>query len=299
MIHYEQCPLCDSASIHKALSAKDHTVSKISFEIWQCAHCSARFTQDVPSLHEISAYYKSENYISHTDTNKGLVNWLYLQVRKFTLRIKHRFVAKETGVEKGTVLDIGAGTGAFLNYMRSKGWSVEGLEPDEQAISRAASQYNLMLRHTTELFSLKPETFDAITLWHVLEHVHDLHGYLTQIKKLLKKDGLIFIAVPNFTSFDAEKYGASWAAYDVPRHLYHFSPAAMQQLVGRHGLGIRKMQPMWFDSFYVSLLSEKYRHNSAGLISGCINGLKSNAKAWSHSRKASSIIYVVSSQVPA
>ncbi|RYF93488.1 MAG: class I SAM-dependent methyltransferase, partial [Chitinophagaceae bacterium] len=268
MISYERCPVCDSSGIHPVFSAIDHTVSGESFEIWQCANCSLRFTQNVPELNDIGRYYQSENYISHTETSKGLVNWLYLKVRKYTLSSKRTFIEDETGLKKGSLLDIGAGTGAFLHHMKEREWMVEGVEPDSGAIERAAREYSIQLKPSQELFSFPEQTFDAITMWHVLEHVHDLHAYIRQIKKLVKPGATIFIAVPNYTSYDAEHYQSAWAAYDVPRHLYHFSPASMNELMKRHGLAVIKAQPMWFDSFYVSLLSEKYRTGKPSLIKG-------------------------------
>ncbi len=293
MIRYQQCPVCDSAGIHKVLKARDHTVSGNAFEIWQCANCSLRFTQDAPGPNEIGAYYKSDNYISHTEISKGIINRLYLFVRSFTLSSKRKFIEQETGLKKGSLLDLGAGTGAFLDHMQQAGWVVQGLEPDEQAVSRAHSRYGLDLKPTRELYALAHSSFDAITLWHVLEHLHELHDTLSQLKKLLKPGGKLFIAVPNYTSMDAERYGAWWAAYDVPRHLYHFSPASMKVLMDRHGLTIQRLQPMWFDSFYVSLLSEKYKSGFPNLFNGFLHGIRSNSKALSNKRRASSVIYVL------
>lgn len=293
MIHYDFCPACGAANIRKVLSATDHTVSGDLFEVWQCAGCSLRFTQGVPDPDEIGNYYRSEEYISHTDSRKGWINRLYLTVRRFTLQGKRKLVSGETGLQRGRVLDIGAGTGAFLHIMQTAGWEVTGLEPDHGAIRRAASLYGLQLQSSGQLFHLKESYYDAVTLWHVLEHVHDLHAYLDQIKKVCRPGAKIFIAVPNYTSLDAERYGPAWAAYDVPRHLYHFSPAAMDALMKRHGLRIVRIRPMWFDSFYVSLLSEKYRTGRPRMVAGFLAGLRSNLKAISNLRRTSSLIYVV------
>ncbi|MBO9572708.1 MAG: class I SAM-dependent methyltransferase, partial [Chitinophagaceae bacterium] len=292
--HYDSCPVCYSTAISRAITAVDHTVSNKSFEIWQCSNCSLRFTQDVPGPEEIGAYYKSENYISHTETKKGIVNSLYLQVRRFTLAGKRKLIEKITGVKRGTLLDIGAGTGAFVNYMSEAGWKAEGLEPDDEAIKRAAAVHGIQLKPSSELFNLSPASYDAITMWHVLEHVHDLHAYIEQLKKLIRPSGRIFIAVPNYTSYDADHYSSSWAAYDVPRHLYHFSPASMKVLMTEHGLRIDAIKPMWFDSFYVSLLSEKYLTGSSSLFKGFWNGFRSNRHAVSNPRRASSLIYIIS-----
>lgn len=293
MIHYAFCPACGAASIRKVFCVTDHTVSGDAFEVWQCAACSLRFTQDVPAEEKIGAYYRSEDYISHTETREGLVNRLYMLVRRFTLRDKKQMICRETGLQKGRLLDVGAGTGAFAHTMQVAGWEVTGLEPDEGAIQRAAEIYRLQLQPSEQLFHLEENSYDAVTLWHVLEHVHRLHEYLEQIKRVCRHGGKIFIAVPNYTSVDAERYGPFWAAYDVPRHLYHFSPAAMDALVKRHGCRISKIRPMWFDSFYVSLLSEKYRTGRARLIPGGLSGLRSNLRAVSRPRRASSLIYVI------
>src|SRR5687768_6634987 len=293
MISYQRCPVCDSPRIQQVFTAKDHTVSSQSFGIWQCAHCSLRFTQNIPEPGEIGRYYKSENYISHTETNKGIINWLYLRVRKLTLSAKRGFIEDQTAIKRGKLLDIGAGAGAFVHHMKEYDWDAEGVEPDSQAIDRANQQYGLQLHPSSHLFSLQGKIFDAITMWHVLEHVHDLHGYIHQIKSICKPGGKIFIAVPNYTSHDAGHYGSSWAAYDVPRHLYHFSPASMQELMKKHNCRIEKIQPMWFDSFYVSLLSEKYKTGHSNLMKGFWYGLRSNIKALSNKRRASSIIYVI------
>jgi 2-polyprenyl-3-methyl-5-hydroxy-6-metoxy-1,4-benzoquinol methylase len=294
MIHYNSCPVCSCAAVSEVLTAVDYTVSNEQFEIWQCANCSLRFTQNVPETNAIGKYYKSEKYISHSETKRGLINTLYLLVRRFTLLSKKNFVQRITGIKTGSLLDIGAGTGAFLNSMKSGGWNVEGVEPVYQAIKKAAATHGIQLKPANYLFQLPEKSFDAITLWHVLEHVHELHNYVEQLKFLCKKKGRVFIAVPNYTSYDAAYYSDKWAAYDVPRHLYHFSPAAMMELINSHGGHIESIHPMWFDSFYVCLLSEKYRTGSSNIIQGFWKGFQSNRKALANKRKASSVIYVVS-----
>ena len=290
-IHYNNCPLCGAASIKKVLTAKDHTVSGETFEIWECSACTGRFTQDVPTLPNIGRYYRSENYISHTNTSRGLVNKLYHRVRKITLKQKRNLIKKVTGLDTGHLLDIGAGTGFFAEAMRKAGWKVTGLEPDEAARKRAR-EMNIVLNDVKDLFSLPPASFNAITMWHVLEHVHDVHGYLSQINKLLQNDGRFIVAVPNYISGDAKLYAEHWAAYDVPRHLYHFSPAAMKGLLQKHGFTVQSMHPQWFDSFYVSMLSEQYKTGSSHVIKGAWKGLQSNLHAMGNAGRCSSVIYV-------
>lgn len=291
IIHYTTCPLCGSESIHSVLTARDHTVSGESFEIWECDACGARFTQDIPDANSIGRYYQSENYISHSNTRQGLVNQLYHRVRKITLEQKRKLVQKVTGLQTGNLLDIGAGTGLFTETMRKAGWKVAGLEPDETARAKAR-EMNIVLHDIEDLFQLPSESFDAVTLWHVLEHVHDIHAYMGRVKAVLKKEGKFIIAVPNYTSEDAQKYGEYWAAYDVPRHLYHFSPGSMQSLLKKHGLKLLSTHPLWFDSFYVSLLSEQYKTGKSQLLKGAWSGVRSNMAAMNAATRCSSVIYV-------
>jgi len=293
LIHYKACPLCNSADIKAALAARDYTVSQKTFEIWECGDCTLRFTQDVPDADTIGPYYKSEDYISHTNTRKGLVNNLYHMVRKQTLSDKRRLLSSATRLKQGKMLDIGAGTGAFAAHMAENGWEVTGLEPDEAARAVALSQNNVRLQPMSDFYALTPDSYDAITLWHVLEHVHDLHAYIGQLARLLKREGRIFIAVPNYTSYDAAVYKGAWAAYDVPRHLYHFSPDAMEDLLTRHGLQLQVTRPMWYDSFYISMLSEKYRNGKGNVAKAFSMGLISDIKAFVDKSRCSSLIYVI------
>lgn len=294
LIHYSQCPVCSSDKIAPILKAKDFTVSKKEFSIWHCDHCTLRFTQDIPDSSAISHYYQSDEYVSHSDTGKGFINRLYHLVRKKTLHSKRKLIEKTTRIQKGNLLDIGSGTGAFVNEMQQAGWQTTGLEPDAGARARSADLYKIQLNEPAELFHFTPASFDAITLWHVLEHVHDLHVYVERLKKLLKPAGKLFIAVPNYTSYDAGAYKEYWAAYDVPRHLYHFTPKAMRILIEKHSLKIIACKPMWYDSFYVSLLSSKYKNRNTRFLGAGFTGLISNLKALFDTDKCSSVIYIVS-----
>jgi 2-polyprenyl-3-methyl-5-hydroxy-6-metoxy-1,4-benzoquinol methylase len=292
-VHYTHCPVCGSSDIHPLLTAKDHSVSGEEFVIWQCQSCTLRFTQDVPDESSIGPYYQSQDYISHSNTSKGLLNKLYQAVRKFTLGQKSGLVISHT-TNHGRILDIGAGIGAFLNEMKGKGWDIEGIEPDYGARQQAKNLFAIDLKPTPELQHIPHDSFDAITLWHVLEHVESLQDYVALLKQLLKKNGKIFIAVPNYSSLDADLYGNRWAAYDVPRHLYHFTPRSIEVLVQKHGMKIIARKPMWFDAFYISLLSSKYRTGKTSWLGAGINGIRSNLKALLNKEKASSLIYIIS-----
>lgn len=292
-VHYTNCPVCNSTNIAAVLQAKDYTVSKEIFQVWECANCTLRFTQDVPHAFHITAYYKSSDYISHSNTNKGFINKLYHTVRNFTLNSKKNLVEKHCNKEFKNLLDVGAGTGAFAATMQKAGWNVTALEPDETARSNAKKEFNISLQPLEELFSLKPASFSVITLWHVLEHVHDLHNCIDKFFSLLKSDGCLIIAVPNYTGYDAKKYAEAWAAYDVPRHLYHFSPASMKVLLEKHNFAIKEYKPMWFDSYYISLLSEKYVTGKSNPLKAFISGSISNFNALKNKLNCSSIIYVI------
>lgn len=296
IISYLACPNCGSGKIAEVTNCKDYTVSQKIFAIWQCNSCKLRFTQNVPNQATIGPYYKSDAYISHTDTNQGLISRLYKMVRGYTLRLKLRTVQETTGKVKGTILDIGAGTGAFLHTMSAAGWQATGLEPDAGAREICKGKYGFDLRNPTELFSIAEGSQDAVTMWHVLEHVHELHDYMAQINKVLTPMGAACIALPNYLSGDAEHYQECWASYDVPRHLYHFCPEAMRHLAAKHGMEITAMQPMWFDSFYISILSEKYKHGKSNLMKAVWYGLKSNLGAMRNNERCSSLIYVLKKQ---
>ncbi len=293
LIHYTSCPVCNSLNISFVLAAKDYTVSKEKFQVWQCAECMLRFTQDVPSKKNIGAYYQSAEYISHSNTSKGLINKLYHAVRSFTLQSKRKLIEKYTGSQNGNLLDIGAGTGAFALTMQKANWNVTALEPDATARTNAKKDFGIELQPSENLFTLNKNSFDVITLWHVLEHVHDLHNYIQTFFSLLKDDGMLLIAVPNYTSYDANEYAEFWAAYDVPRHLYHFSPQSMKTLLQQHNFKLKKVKPMWFDSYYVSLLSEQYITGKNNPVKAFISGFISNLHAIKNKQKTSSIIYIV------
>jgi 2-polyprenyl-3-methyl-5-hydroxy-6-metoxy-1,4-benzoquinol methylase len=291
---YPICPVCQNDDISFAFACKDYSLTQESFEIIKCNHCSFHSTYPIPSKENIGPYYQFPEYISHTDVQEGWMNQLYHKVRQRTLSQKTNWIQSLFTGHKGNLLEIGAGTGAFANAMTLKGWSVTALEPDEASRSKALDNYNIQLLPIDHLSNLPQQHFDVITLWHVLEHVHDLSGYMDSFTKLLKKNGRLIIAVPNHTSFDAQYYKQFWAAYDVPRHLYHFSPAAMETLCSKYEMRVLQFKPMWFDSFYVSLLSEKYKQTKyIGVFRAFCIGLISNLFAVRNNKKASSIIYEI------
>lgn len=271
------------------MECKDHTVSGELFTICKCKNCNGAFTQDAPGEHTIGNYYKAEAYVSHTNSKRGFVNKLYQMARGYTLPQKRRIVEEGISGDK-RLLDLGAGTGHFAHEMQTAGWTVTGLEPDAGSRQLAVELHNLQLLPAYELNNLEPESFDAITLWHVLEHIHRLHETLDQLRLLLKPKGRLFIAVPNLNSLDAALYGRHWAAFDVPRHLYHFSPDAMQRLLHLHDLKLDKTRPQHLDAWYISLLSSRYA--GKGLLHATTTAMRCTAASLKQTTKASSLIYI-------
>lgn len=288
--HHGICPVCHSSQIFEVLKAKDHTVSEEVFSIWECKQCTLRFTQDAPIESEVGAYYHSEEYVSHSNTSKGFINNMYQRVRKRTLENKRKLVTQASPDPMGRLLDIGCGTGEFLENMVAAGWEGVGLEPDEGARAQAQSK-NLKVYEPEQLFKVGANGYDAVTMWHVLEHVHRLHEYMGAIHRVLRPGGLLLIAVPNYTSKDAQIYGEAWAAYDVPRHLYHFSPASIGALLPQHRFELERMEHMPYDPFYVSLLSEKYKHGSTRMIPAAFRGFQSWVGSAGDGSKGSSVMY--------
>ncbi|MGI0106047.1 class I SAM-dependent methyltransferase [Salinimicrobium sp. WS361] len=268
------------------LVCKDHTVSGEFFELRKAKGLDLLATFPQPNLERLPDYYKSESYISHTDSKKGFFDKIYQRVKNLMLSRKLNWIAQEkTGTVK--ILDVGAGTGDFLLAAKKRGWKVFGAEPNSGARA-LASKKGVELEEKTREFS--SGSFDVITLWHVLEHVPNLEEQIEELYRLLKPDGLLVIAVPNFKSDDAQKYKEHWAAYDVPRHLYHFSPSAIEKIFNSSGFLLTSQKGLFFDSFYVSLLSEKYASGASNMLKAVWKGAISNFKAKS-SGNYSSVAY--------
>jgi 2-polyprenyl-3-methyl-5-hydroxy-6-metoxy-1,4-benzoquinol methylase len=271
---------------------KDYTVSNEIFHLVKCIQCGFLYTDRPPGQQEIGKYYQSSDYISHTDSKQGLFNQVYQVVRNISLQHKFNLLKSSTHHKKGNLLDYGCGTGAFLKFVQDQGWSAMGMEPDDGAREKASLLLGSPVSSPSQLKELPSNSFDAITLWHVLEHVHDLHETLEVFKRLLKQNGVLVIAVPNHSSWDATYYKQYWAAYDVPRHLYHFTPETIHRLLIDKGFSKVATKPMWFDAFYVSMLSEKYKSGRIRLLSACVIGWISNCIAFFQPGRCSSQIYV-------
>lgn len=287
------CPVCNNIEFEPFLTCNDFFVSNEKFEIKQCSSCGFKITFNIANEDNIGKYYQSQNYISHSNTEKGLVNRMYHLVRSFMLHVKCKHVERATGLKTGHILDIGTGTGFFLNEMNRKGWKVTGTEKSEDARLFSSKKFNLEVLPSESLFDLEAERFDVVTLWHVLEHIHKIDDNLKKFRTILKPKGKLIIAVPNHTSYDARHYKSYWAAYDVPRHIWHFSPGQMKMFAQKHGFTLKSIHPMYFDSFYVSLLSEKYKKSSAAFLKGIFIGKISFLISLFNKERCSSVIYIL------
>lgn len=285
----EQCPVCGKEEFKNFLVVTDNTVSKESFVIVECENCSFKFTNPRPDADSIGNYYESEEYISHNNTKAGIINKAYHVVRSITTKQKVELINRYAPA-KGTMLDYGCGTGVFLSACKKDGWDIRGVEPSAKAREIASKETGELI--ATDLIELAGEKFEIITLWHVLEHIHTLNETMSQLAEMLQEDGTLIIAVPNADSHDAQLYKENWAAYDVPRHLYHFTQATMKRFLKKHKMVLEEVLPMKFDAYYVSMLSEKHKAGKTKMINSVMNGYKSNSYAEKNGNDYSSLIFV-------
>ena len=277
-------------SLKPFLEVEDFMVSHKKFQLVRTEKSDLLITSPRPANEKLGAYYKSETYISHTDANKTLFDKIYQTVKRYTLKNKLKLINSFNTPTK-TILDVGCGTGDFLKVCQNHNWQVTAIEPNQDARKLAEEKLNSTI--LDDLLKLNQENqFDIITLWHVLEHVPNLEEYIVQLKKLLKPTGRLIIAVPNHKCYDAQYYKSFWAAYDVPRHLWHFSPKSIEMLFQKINLKLEKTLPMKFDAFYVSLLSEENKTGRKNPIKAFWIGLRSNFKAKAKNNY-SSLIYIL------
>ncbi len=292
MVHHDECPLCTSEKISLLFRCTDHFISKEVFGVYKCDSCSFEFTQDYPELTEIDKYYESDNYISHSDTSRGITNKIYRLARNLMLHKKRVIINNATGLKSGNLLDIGSGTGHFAATMRRAGWKVKGIEINEKAQDFSRSKFGLDISGPEQIQSMETNSFDCITLWHVLEHFHNPVEYISDIKRLLKPGGLCLIALPNCNSYDALYYRQYWAAYDVPRHLWHFKPSTFRIFLEKTGLEIEKMMTLPADVYYISILSERYKGSKIPFLTGLVKGLLFSFLNVFKAGRSSSVIYI-------
>jgi 2-polyprenyl-3-methyl-5-hydroxy-6-metoxy-1,4-benzoquinol methylase len=284
------CDLCGNKTFKDYLESKDYFLTNEGFTIVKCENCGLLFVNPRPTITEISKYYKSENYISHSTKQKGLLDKVYAIIRKKNHIKKYKLIKHYKNI--GSIIDIGCATGEFLDFFKKKGWDVTGVEPNEDARNFAVNTYNLNIFDEKNINELPEKKYDIVTMWHVLEHVHDINERVFQLNRILKNEGIAVIAVPNTNSDDASFYKTFWAGYDLPRHLYHFSSNTIKDLFEKKGFRFIETKPLGFDAFYISIISEKYKTGKKNLIKAFYHGLKSNIKAKRNNNEFSSLIYI-------
>lgn len=289
MEEFNNCPVCNSSSIKKVLSATDHVATQEVFTICECSNCAHRFTNPRPQENETSKYYESSNYVSHNDQKSGLVPTLYRTIRSFNLNKKVALLKRFKS--SGRVIDYGCGLGSFLNTCQLSGFDVKGFDISELARTTVKERFNIEVAPNEGLQKEEASSADFITLWHVLEHVYPLHETIKSFERILKPGGILILALPNYTSADAKRYGPFWDGYDVPRHIHHFSPHSIKELITSHGFTSIRNIPMVFDAPYVSIRSERHSKKGLSFLRGGVKGLLSNIEA-TKTGNYSSITYV-------
>jgi len=271
------CPVCQGRKVSKKFDVKDFFFTQEKFSVWECSDCSVLFTHPQPPKELLGKYYDTPDYLSHNTKENGLLGKVYASLRNYNIKGKYKVIARH--ISRGRLLDIGCGSGELLHYFTKKGWEGMGIEPNETARKFARDSYGLSIEGAEELKRLPEKSFDVISMWHVLEHVPDVNERMNRVSRLLKDQGIAVIALPNPESYDAAYYKDYWAAYDVPRHLYHFSQSAFKKLAAKHHFTIVEVLPLKLDAYYVSLLSERYRENRLPFLRAVYRGWVSNSKA--------------------
>ncbi|MBP8959284.1 MAG: class I SAM-dependent methyltransferase [Bacteroidales bacterium] len=292
-VNYKECPLCENPGIRYLFTCRDYLVSGESFEIFSCPQCSFEFTQNHPSEEELQEYYKSDNYLSHSDSGTSFTDKLYYITRKIMLGRKKSSLKIITGINSGRILDIGSGTGSFAGYMKKAGWDATGIEINEKAREYSVKKYGIKAFSPEMLESFPDNSFDCITMWHVLEHLYDPLKTLAEIRRLLKPERQALIALPNSLSYDSLHYGRFWAARDVPRHLWHFNSISFTFIASKAGFEVTKVKRLPADVFYISYLSEKNKGSRLPFIKGIFKAIAFSFLSLFDKYKSSSLIYVI------
>lgn len=269
------------------MKIKDHFLTQEIFEIKETEIPGILKTSPIPE--NLDRYYESKDYISHHQDSGSLKEKLYKLLQKFNLNYKKKILISEIGKEK-KVLDYGCGAGEFIKFIEND-FETFGFEPNEKARSFAKEKTS-KTKFISSLDEIENNSLDAITLWHVFEHIDNQKDVLNIFRNKLKINGLLIIAVPNHTSYDAKHYQEFWAAYDVPRHVFHFSKNGMIKLMNNENWKLEKIKPLLLDSYYISILSENYKKNTLSWFFGGIRGAISNFKALK-TGEFSSLIYCI------
>ena len=293
-IHHDKCPLCGGKELVATVKAVDHLSSQREFAVVECAQCGFRFTQDAPNADTIGRYYESPQYKPHNE-DTGLMDRVYARARSFMLSRKARLIHRHVAT-RGTLIDIGAGAGHFLEYMMRQGWKVKGCEQSAQARASVRDRIGVDIEGDVAHASFADGEAQVITLWHAMEHIHDLDELWHYLYRWLADDGLLVVALPNSDSADARHYGGDWAAYDVPRHLWHFTPRSFRKIAADHGFALVAINRLPLDAFYISLLTEHQRGTTLAPVVAACKGLWFTIKAAFDKNRTSSLVYLLKKQ---
>ena len=292
LIADKQCPVCGGERLSDLWVCQDRLTHRGSFTVCACDACGFRFTNPYPSQADIGVFYASDDYVPVSNTTTGLINKGYHVARRVMLRAKRAMVARLTGRSSGRLLDIGCGTGEFAGVMKEAGWQVQGVEPYAAARESAQARFGVPVVDVPQQAALPDRSYDLITLWHVLEHAHDVNRSFRELERLLAPGGAVLIGVPNYTCYDAGVYRDKWAAYDTPRHLFHFAPETMRLLADKHGFAVAGLKPLLFDPLYIPLLTEKERKDRSWLRGLCVAAV-SLAVSLANPARCTAVAYVL------
>ena len=270
---------------------RDHLVSQESFDIYWDEKEQFGWT-DFKNTSDLSAYYQAEEYYSHQEQPKTFIQKIYSFTRGLMFHYKHNITSPFL-FKGASILDIGSGTGDFLSFMNSKGYEVTGVENNPKAI--LISQKNDIKIHEN-ISKLSDNSFDLITLWHVLEHLPDPEETFKNTFNLLNKSGHLIVAVPNIYSLDKDYYCENWAGFDVPRHLWHFSTPFLINFASKYNFELIRTKPLLLDALYISFLSEKQKGSRFSFLRGMVKGVYFNLRAL-RSKRYSSLVFVFKKQV--
>ena len=245
------CIICSSESTSPFLMINDRLANiKEDFQLVKC-ECGLVYLNPRPKFENIKKFYQSHEYDPHKNLKNNFRDKTYKIVQKLTLKWKHKIIT--SFITTGALLDIGGGRGAFAKFMKEKGWEVT-LQENFGKIDKRING----LHHIKKLEELDcSDKFDVITLWHSLEHIHDIHALFNKINKFLNPVGILLIAVPNINAPERKFYNKNWAPYDAPRHLYHFNLSSLTLLCSNYGYEIVQKFSLYQDTPYNILLSIK------------------------------------------
>lgn len=231
------CNLCESKYTSFLFAAQDY-ISREYFNVVKCDMCGLVYTNPRPNSEEIDKFYGQHYYGKQNLRFKVLVE---LPIRLFRRQRSRKILRL---MDSGRILDVGCGRGRMLDEFRKRGWETFGTEFSEQAAGAAREEFGLNVRAIAlKNWGFEDKFFDAITLWHVLEHLPDPHGTLREVNRILKDDGLIVVSTPNFDSFQAKVSKEKWFHLDVPRHYYHFSTRTLTQMLESVGFKVWRQHP--------------------------------------------------------